>query len=272
MERMVDVKVPWLSLEQFYPLKGLPFPKHSQHWNSQPEQNAAKGAEGGCVLLGARNEWQTGFSALPVFQQWKIRAVPSEKSFCSLAVPRAADALSRMLKEFSVPLVVGKNVLQQSVQWRKSPSSVPCFLTLKRCQYWSESVAFCGHGLEGHPDKAKSSFCSALLDRVGSLAWDTAVGPSMWNTWGVLHFQAVKQAFYWAPDPLFCFLLCYEWLEVIEWSSVNLEFTESQNVMSWKGFTRIPESSSWVNDPYRDGNGGLGITGTNLWASEKSFG
>lgn len=31
MEWMVDLKVPWLSLEQFCPLKGLPFPKHSQH-------------------------------------------------------------------------------------------------------------------------------------------------------------------------------------------------------------------------------------------------
>lgn len=31
MEWMVDLKVPWLSLEQFYSLKGPHFPKHSQH-------------------------------------------------------------------------------------------------------------------------------------------------------------------------------------------------------------------------------------------------
>lgn len=124
----------------------------------------------------------------------------------------------------------------------------------------------------GTPKQSKEQLYSASLDKVGFLTWDTGVGPSMWNTWGVLNYQAVKQAFCWAPEPLFCFPLCYEWLEVIEWSSVNLEFTESQNILSWKGLTGITETRSWVNDPYGDGIGDLGITRTNLWASEKSFG
>lgn len=89
-----------------------------------------------------------------------------------------------MLKEYSVPSAVGKNVLQQSGPWRKSPSSscslLPDFKEVSVLS--SESMGFCGHSLEGHPNKVKSSFYSALLDKVGFLTWDTGVGPSIWDT------------------------------------------------------------------------------------------
>lgn len=170
-----------------------------------------------------------------------MRAVSSEKSSCWLAVPQGCRSTEQGAEGVLCPLGCGQKCAPAVCAVEKIPILCSLLLDFKEVSVLtSESVGFCGHGLEGHPNKVKSSCYSASLDKLWFLTVDTGVGASMWNMWGALHFQAVKQAFCWAPEPLLCFLLCYEWLQVIEWSSVNLEFTELQ---SWKGLTRITESS-----------------------------
>lgn len=189
MELVVDLKVLWLSLEQFCSHKGLHFPKQSA-LKLPAWAEAAKGAGIGCVLLAASNGWQTEVSALPVFQQWKIRAVPSEKSFCCLAMPQACRSIQQDAEGVLCPLGWGKNVLQQVCAVEKVPTLCSLLLDFKEVSVPpSESMGFCSHSLEGHPNKVKSSFYSALLDKVGFLTWDTGVGSSMWNTWGALQWN-----------------------------------------------------------------------------------
>ena len=52
---------------------------------------------------------------------------------------RAADPCSRVPREYSVLLLMGKNLLWWFVQWRKSTFSIACFLTLKGCEYYPQS-------------------------------------------------------------------------------------------------------------------------------------
>lgn len=157
-------------------------------------------------LLGANNEWQTGFSVFPVFQQWKLRAVPSEKCFCCLAVPQGCRSTQQGAEGVFWPLGCGQKCAPAVYAVEKVPILCSLHLDFEEVPVLSSgSMGFCGRSLEWHPNKVKSSFYSASLDKVGFLTWDTEVGPSMWNTWGALNYQAVKQALCWAPHLCFAF-------------------------------------------------------------------
>lgn len=179
----MDIKVPWLSLEQFLS-QGSPLSKAQSALKLPAWAEICKRCRSRLCPAGSQ-QWVTNWEFCPSsFSAVKEKSSSLWGILLLLGCATGLQIHSAGCCRSTLTLGCGHK-RAPAVCSGESPHSL--LLDFKEVSLLPpESMGFCGHSLEGHPNKGKSSFYSAWLDRVGFLPWDTGVGASMWGTGGAL--------------------------------------------------------------------------------------